>query len=158
MKVSALLVLLCLVPLKQCLCIEFPGNPFSFFRKFYAQPNKKASSKTIGSNEVDGTSSNTGDADGKGVNEFMSNLRDDLIRSNVNINSRDEIVSSAINLVSSIGTAAVYAFLVRSIIRSVSTLMSEFHNMSSTLNNVGNTTIGTAFEKKFIKENVTLNR
>lgn len=89
----------------------------------------------------------------EGPNDALK-LRSHRELSNVRINSRDDVLTAAINAVSSVSSAFIYFYLIKTAVKSVRDLVLEV--TKATTNNTS-AALPSGFETRYIPQNVTLN-
>jgi hypothetical protein len=156
MKVNWLLIVTLL-----CVEIATVANAKNPFGSFVSRLRSRDSSNS--NNERDGPSVGANEApkgdkdDEKGSIEELENaiqargLRE---LSNVRINSRDDVLTAAVNMVSSVSSALIYYYLIKSAIRSVRDLVFDVTKAAA---NNASTALPSGFETRYIPQNVTLN-
>ena len=119
----------------------------------FAQMNAKWSSKGKASQ------SESPDAESLGQRQLkeLIELREGLRNVNIAHNSRDEVLSSALNMISSVSSALIYSYLIKAAMRGIRDLVTEFSRVTSAPGNLTSGALPSSFEKRYIPANVTLN-
>ncbi len=133
------------------LIVVFPFN--CAIKNPFAQLNAKWSSK---GKESQSARPDAVKLEEKQLKELLE-LREGLSNVRVAHNSRDEVLSSALNMISSVSSALIYSYLIKAAMRGIMDLVNEFSRMSSTSGNITSGSLPEAFEKRYIPANVTLN-
>ena len=133
------------------------ANPFRQFKAKFKENKTKRKEQQLPPREKQLSSGEdiTGVHD-EDLKELI-NLRQGFGNVRINTNSRDEVLASALNMISSVSSALIYTYLIRVAMRGVKDLIAEFSRNSALSGNVTNGALPSSFEKRFIPDNVTLN-